>query len=525
MIKNSKYDLLVLILIFILLLPALLINLGMNPLIADEATRAVVSMEMEFSGNLVTPTINGEFYYNKPPVYNWILLSVFKITGGHSEWIIRIPTVIFLLLFGLLIWQSARKHIGNRPALISALAFITCGRILFYDSMLGLIDISFSMLVFLNFVLIYHYLKKEKYLPLFILSYLLAAVTFLMKGLPALVFQTISLFVALLFFKKWKKLFHPAHFLGILFFFILTGSYYFLALKINPEGNYFNILVSESTKRTFMEYGWLKTFGHLFSFPFEQLIHLFPWSILFVFLFQKTFYQNIRNNHFLSFLSLIFIANIPVYWISVETYPRYLFMLYPILLILLVNHFCISDLKNPFRKYSGYGIFLAGILAIAAGSWYFFSYDFIVERKWILIYVLSLVIASTIIFAGLKFPQKRLEILILLMLTIRLGFSLFIIPEKSFSGKQDEHRQQAITAARLSGEEEIRTVAVSPLSLETVYYIMKEKEEIVPMHKGKPEPGACYIFDNRNKAYEGEEVLFVFETRWENSPVRLSRIH
>ena len=57
--------------ILVLLLPALLINLGLLTLINDEAIRGLVALEMQISGNYITPTLNGAFYYNKPPLYNW----------------------------------------------------------------------------------------------------------------------------------------------------------------------------------------------------------------------------------------------------------------------------------------------------------------------------------------------------------------------------------------------------------------------------------------------------------------------
>jgi 4-amino-4-deoxy-L-arabinose transferase-like glycosyltransferase len=121
--------------ILLLLFPALFINLGMSPLIGDEAIRGVVSFEMQKSGNWVIPTINGEHYYNKPPLYNWILLGFFNTFKQYSEFILRLPSVISLLLFGLLIYFTTRKELGKRVALLSSLIFISCGRILFYDSM------------------------------------------------------------------------------------------------------------------------------------------------------------------------------------------------------------------------------------------------------------------------------------------------------------------------------------------------------------------------------------------------------
>lgn len=72
MIEKVKNNI-VYIIIFTLLIPALFINLGKMPLSSDEPTRSVVALEMNLSGNYVTPTINGDYYYNKPPLYNWIL--------------------------------------------------------------------------------------------------------------------------------------------------------------------------------------------------------------------------------------------------------------------------------------------------------------------------------------------------------------------------------------------------------------------------------------------------------------------
>ena len=236
--------------ILLLLVPALFINLGMSPLIEDEATRGVVAFEMQQSGELITPTINGEYYYNKPPLYNWILLGFFNLFNQHSEFVLRLPAVISLLLFGLIIYFTSRKELGTRVAFLSSLLFISCGRILFYDSMRGLIDLSFSLLIFLNFYLIYYFLARKKYFFLFLTSYFLAAAAFLMKGLPSVIFQALTLFTALAYFKSLRKLFHPAHLAGLMVFFILVGGYYFLLWEKNHEPEFFERLVSESTKRT-----------------------------------------------------------------------------------------------------------------------------------------------------------------------------------------------------------------------------------------------------------------------------------
>ena len=68
--------------LLILAIPAFFINLGLQPLFADEPTRADVALEMILSGNYVVPVIGGEYYYNKPPVYNWVLAFFYLLSGS-----------------------------------------------------------------------------------------------------------------------------------------------------------------------------------------------------------------------------------------------------------------------------------------------------------------------------------------------------------------------------------------------------------------------------------------------------------
>ena len=122
-----------------------LINLGITPLMADEAIRATVAFEMMKSNDYIVPTIWGEFYYRKPPLYNWIIVGFFKLFDSYSEFVFRLPSVIPLFLMGLAMWFVSRKHIGSKAGVIAAFGFILSGRLLTRDSMLGHIDIAFSL--------------------------------------------------------------------------------------------------------------------------------------------------------------------------------------------------------------------------------------------------------------------------------------------------------------------------------------------------------------------------------------------
>ena len=98
---------------------ALLSHLDHLPLKFEEPRRGVVAMEMEYSGNYIAPTINGEYYYNKPPIYNWLLVFLFKIFNSKEDWVLRVPTVLSFVLLAFVNFQVNRRKLGDKVALLS----------------------------------------------------------------------------------------------------------------------------------------------------------------------------------------------------------------------------------------------------------------------------------------------------------------------------------------------------------------------------------------------------------------------
>ena len=170
----------------VLLTIAYLSHLGYLPLstVTDEPRRALVAAEMMISGDYITPTINGEIYLNKPPLYNWIVIAYFKMFGSYSMFAFRLPVIIATLGMSVTVFYFTRKFTNNFVAFFTAFAYATNGRILIYDSLQGLIDTTFAWLVYLNFMLVYLLGRKGKFTALFLITYLVTAATYMMKGLP-----------------------------------------------------------------------------------------------------------------------------------------------------------------------------------------------------------------------------------------------------------------------------------------------------------------------------------------------------
>ena len=177
--------------------------------------------------------------------------------------------------------------------------FLTCGRIMFWDSFLAYIDILYSLISFTGFMIIYHQYEKGNFLKLFLYSYFLCAAGFMLKGFPSLLFQGITLLTYFIYQRNWKKLFSIQHIAGILLFALIVGGYYFAYFQQADGLKTIEGLLDQSTRRTAIhdQYNYLQFFLHLITYPFENIYHFLPWSIMAIYFFSKSAIKKIKNKH------------------------------------------------------------------------------------------------------------------------------------------------------------------------------------------------------------------------------------
>ncbi len=494
----------------VLVFPALLINLGMVPVIfvPDEAIRGLVSLEMMISENYIVPTLNGVHYYNKPPLFNWLIILMFELTGSTSLFAMRMVTILGLIGFALTIYYYLSKHYSRRFALFNALMFITCGRILLWDSFLALIDITFSWVIFVNFMVIYHQYDAKKYLRLFLISYLLISAAFLMKALPAVAFQGISLLVFFIYQKDFKRLFHWQHFAGMGVFVLLVGGYYLWYSQYNTLDELLPNLINESNKRTVIRYGWYETFIHLFEFPVEQLYHFAPWSLLIFFLFSKKVMREIWNTPFLKFSFLMFASNIVLYWTSPEVHPRYILMLAPLLFVLF-SYFGIYKKSGHPALHKGLEyLFLVVAVAASLGMWYVPFHPDTQGIPYLWPKVVTLAVAATFFtFLYYKIPAQRMIIFVIMLLIMRIGFDWFVFPPRAEHLRQ--YREDAEHVGKITKGKDLYlykgTIRDNPNS----FIITRERMKILEVADNKKHDNALYL--SEKPFLEGERYRELFD--------------
>ncbi|HMM10681.1 MAG TPA: hypothetical protein PKE03_01110 [Bacteroidales bacterium] len=440
-------------LIMLCITPAFFLYLGLQPFIPDEAIRALVAQEMIHSGDYITPTLGGDAYLKKPPLYNWFIVMSFQLSGRQNEFFMRLPMLIFLFLFTFSIFKLLQKERGRKQALLVALLFLTNGRILFYESLHGLIDTAFSWLVFLLFILSYQLMQRRQYLYMYLVSYGLMALGYLMKGLPSLVFIGITMLVLHAMHRKLKMLFSWQHLIGIAFMALILGSYYLAYFSRNPiaPGEVFSVLLGETTRRTALRFGWWAMVKNIFVFPFNMFYHFLPWSILVIPMLNKKVIRALWNDHFMRYCALIILFNIIPYWLSPEVHPRYVLMFVPLYLTMAISVYYTPDqhtavLTKWIERVFGIVLILASILV-----WTPVFIEPTRNFDHILLISLSLFVALALVtLAYYRLNQYRLLLLVLAMLIVRIGLNLTVLPARALLATSFESRRLAQQTAALT---------------------------------------------------------------------------
>jgi 4-amino-4-deoxy-L-arabinose transferase-like glycosyltransferase len=319
--------------------------------------------------------------------------------------------------------------------------------------------------------------RKGASLKLYGLSYTLMAAAYLMKGLPPIVFQFFTLVGWAVFMKDWKLLFHRTHFLGVLFFIVPVGFYYYLYLQVNPGSaeTVFTTIFNESSKRTVTDHSWLQNVKTVFLFPFENLYHFAPWTILVASLFVKGVASRLWSDDFSRFAILIFAFNILVYWTSPGVHPRYLFMFLPLFFALLFEATGASGERMVKRLQ--YIIFAAMLLALAVPI----AAGFFVESNLVPSFYSKLIVTFIgLLIASILYYRKALfrwEILGIFLLILRIGFDWMILPNRDAAGRLLQEDAERVVAA--VGTEPLYLRNASDVHDATSFVISSQREQIL----------------------------------------------
>jgi 4-amino-4-deoxy-L-arabinose transferase-like glycosyltransferase len=439
----------------------------------EEPRRALVSLEMIRTGDWLHPSIYGLPYFNKPPVYNWILALFFKVFG-YADWVIRLPTVLSLISISILHFFFYRNRIGNIQALWSSVFFVTSLNIFFYFSFQGEIDMFYSLVVYTQVLAIFHFFHKQEFWKLFIWSYLLTVIGFLTKGVPSLGFQGLTLIGLMFYFRKFRWFFSIPHLISGVLAVILVAVYFIAYDATGGQSEYY-------LSKIFFE-GTRRTVNYEKDFPFIRTILTFipllvyllsPWLPLGFLGLSRSHLKNQWNNPWLRYAFVFLIFNLPLYWLSAGTRDRYLYIFLPFSMIWIVDWVIASVDKRHVKIGSAV---LFGVLGLVSLGMLFSEYRHYPSGLTILVvFGVIFPLCGWLTFKNANWPVLHTWLIVLV--TLRLGFNMLVFDVRKQEDRVKDYEHKAIRISELLEGNSVsyytpisHNAVILPLLNENVYF-------------------------------------------------------
>lgn len=481
MTKENKilYLILALVLFF-----GFFIFLGSYPLLdVDETRYAHMAREMFKTGDFMTLYLNGEYFFEKPPLYFWLECLSFKILGV-SELSLRLPLVLISILPLGLLFNLCRKIKGLRFAfitscvLLTSLEYVLITKIAILDGVLTSFCTSSLICYFYTFFVTE---KNKKFF--WLLTYVFSALALLAKGIPGVIIPFGVVFISTVVFKTYKETFKYMPF-GVALFLLISLPWHIVMLKIYPNlffGEYIykhhilRFLGSDVIDRNEPWYFYILTL--LWGFIPHTLILLKA--------------KNIKPDKFLT-LNIISIFVILIFFsLSGAKLVTYILPIYPFLAVIASEiwvHYI--EAGDKILKYS---IFITNFMLILAAFLFPFAASFLLGGKtgnMHLMQVLLTLVSFYLIKSIIQNERFKTFIFQSLFMALLIGFVTPLAYKIDYSFGQDD----LMKFAKIAKE---NNLSISTYLTGGRYSLLYYSE--LPYIKFQTKVGLNYFLDELNK--------------------------
>lgn len=340
--------------------------LGMHPLMdPDEPVYAETAKEMLEFRDFVSPRIYGDFWYDKPPMYYWLVAASFKLFG-FSEFSARFPSALFAVGGTVLVYLSGRKLFNERAGLLAALVLATSLEY-FY---LGNAAVTDMTLTFFLTAALLAFLHQKKYL-----LFAFAALATLTKGPVGIVFcGGIILLYQLLTGNIKTAIFKDRKMLGGLVIFLALTLPWYLLMYVFHGDIFVETFLGFHNITRFLQPEHVAGAVWYHYIP-VLLLGFFPWSALMFQAFREGLREKGKERDTCLFL-LIWAAVVFVFFsLSQTKLVSYILPLYPPLALMTGYYFDkiwregrYRELKIAVAVFAAMTLLLCGGLAYAGNA-------------------------------------------------------------------------------------------------------------------------------------------------------------
>ncbi|MGE4546326.1 MAG: ArnT family glycosyltransferase [Desulfurella sp.] len=441
-----------LIVFFVLYVVANCFNLGKLNFSYKEAKNAIVSLQLNTSGNYKWQTILGKPYFKKPPLVAYYTSILFKIFG-NSEFIARAGQFVFILLIAFL--PLFLKEFKALDSPYFAFVFLTTYIVLMSVNVYS----TYAMCVFFLFLALYKAYFRQKGFSIYLV------LAFLSQGLLALFIFYFMLFGFVAFEKRPDLIDNKEHLLGLAL--ILIFSLFQVALYgFNIQSIHY--LVGSLFLGFFESFNFKNYILHLIIFPFELFLLLLPWSIFSKQLIIKKQESSIYNFAFFGTILTVFL-----FWFApIDNY----------LIIAVFFALWLSLYKLEINAFYLKIIILLGAVVILSAE--LFGYLFVKNSNYLLLLIFVVFLVIFIKVLSKQYKIEPLWLIVALMICLKASYSMIVVPYKaSYLSNVSAYGQKI---ANIILKNKAKYVMSNNVHLDLLYYV--ERVSNLPINipqKGK----------------------------------------
>ncbi len=430
-------------------------NIGNYALMDVDETRYVSMARDMFHGkDFLTLYLNGEYFFEKPPLYFWGECLSFAIFGKVNEFTARFPVALYGMLSTLLVYYTGKKIVSRRFGLISAIILATTLEFVMLAKF-AILDIVVTTCI--GFSVMFGFLsqfvsdKNKKYM--WWLFYIFSGLAVMAKGIPGFVVPFAVMFFTTLANKTFKQVFRPQYILpGFLLFFLIVLPWHIIMFKIH-DPLFFNEYIMKHHINRFFSSSQIDREQPFYFYIITILWGLIPWifSVIAIAIAKVKALKNISfkdlsdRKKFLLFNIIAFLVTMLFFSSSKTKLITYILPVY------FFTSFIIGSLwenylfNNKYKKPVNISVYILGGICIFAGIAACFSKYFLPAQmyadfliiKWFCIILVFLFGIFSIIFAY-KNKSKGVFVCyaLLVIITSAFGTKLFYNMDYEF-GQND----------------------------------------------------------------------------------------
>lgn len=227
-------------------------NIGNYALMDVDETRYVsMARDMFHSKDFLTLYLNGDYFFEKPPLYFWGECLSFAIFGKVNEFTARFPVALYGILSTFLVYFVGKKVVSRRYGFISAIILATTLEFVMLAKF-AILDIVVTTCVGFSVMFgILSQFARRKHLCWW-LFYIFSGFAVMAKGIPGFVVPFAVMFFVTLANKTFKEALKPKNVLvGFLLFFLIVLPWHIIMFKIHDPLFFDEYIIKHHINRFF----------------------------------------------------------------------------------------------------------------------------------------------------------------------------------------------------------------------------------------------------------------------------------